>query len=174
MSCKRPNRYPESVTEKWRGVVAALLNPDLRAALGELTADVRLTNTRRQRALQRLADLGLVEIDPDGSATFTDAALRALLAEAVTPRPTGPERFLDGHGRIARYPVRAPERRALLTWVAERVLSPDEVVDEPALNERLMAFTDDTAALRRYLVDHQLVERTRSGSEYALVTAVAE
>jgi hypothetical protein len=158
------------MSENWRGVVAALLNPDLRAALGELSDHVRLTEARRTRALQRLAGLGLVELDATGRASFTDAALRAMLAEGVPVRPMGAERFLDGEGRIDRYPVRAAERRALLKWVAERVLRPGETLSEREINERLAAFTDDVAALRRYLVDHELIERTRSGSQYARVT----
>lgn len=158
------------MSEKWRGIVAALLNPDLRAALGELSSDLRLTDARRQRALARLADLGLVEVDADGHATFTDAALTTMLAEEARPRPTGPERFLDADGRIDRYPMRASERRELLVWITERVLQPNEVLEERELNTRLQVFTDDVAALRRYLVDHELVERTRSGSQYALVT----
>jgi len=159
------------VSEKWRGVVAALLNPDLRSALGELSADVRLTDARRARALQRLTELGLTETDAAGAVCFTDAALRALLAEDVPMRPTGPERFLDADGKIDRYPVKPPERRALLVWIIDRALSPGEVLSEPELNERLASFTGDVAVLRRYLVDHDLVERTRSGSQYARVTA---
>jgi len=38
-----------------------------------------------------------------------------------------------------------------------------------ALRERLAAFSDDTAVLRRYLVDHGLAERRADGSQYALV-----
>jgi len=159
------------VSEKWRGVVAALLNPDLRAALGELSADVRLTDARRARALQRLTELGLAETNAAGAVGFTDAALRALLAEDVPVRPTGPERFLDADGKIDRYPMKAPERRALLVWIVERAFSPGEMLSESALNERLSAYTSDVAVLRRYLVDHDLVERTRSGSQYARVTA---
>ena len=159
------------MSEKWRGVVAALLNPDLRAALGELSADVTLTTASRERALKRLTELGLVEADASGARVFTDAALRSLLAEQAPVRPTGPERFLDANGRIDRYPMKAPERRALLEWIVERALRPGEVVSERELNERLERFTSDVAVLRRYLVDHELVERTRSGSQYARVTA---
>lgn len=162
------------MSERWRGVVAALLNPDLRAALGELSADVRLTDARRQRALRRLAELQLVEVDRNGQARFTDAALKALLAEDARPRPTGPERFLDADGPIDRYPVRAAERRELLIWIAEHALRAGEVLDERALNERLARYADDVAALRRYLVDNDIVERTRSGSQYALVTPAGD
>lgn len=105
------------------------------------------------------------------SLTSQDAAGRSVW-ERPTPRPRverdDPRRFLRADGRIDRYPVNAAERRALLEWVVVRILSPGEVLPEAALNERLSEYTDDVAALRRHLVDHDLVERTRSGSEYAL------
>lgn len=47
------------------------------------------------------------------------------------------------------------------------VFADSEVVDERELSERLLRFGDDPALLRRYLVDFGLVERPRSGSEYA-------
>jgi hypothetical protein len=159
------------VSERWRGVLAALLNPDLRATLADLTADDGLTDARRVRALARLEELGLVARDAADRPRFDDRVIRELLAENPVPRVSGPERHLDGSGRIDRYPVRADDRRALLAWVADRALAEDEVLTEPQLNERLAVFADDVALLRRHLVDHGLVERTRSGSEYARVSA---
>lgn len=94
-----------------------------------------------------------------------------LIWQRTPPRPrrTGPERFLDGEGRIDRYPVRADDRRELLTWVAERVLPRGLVWTERDVNELLapVAPGGDVAVLRRHLVDDGLLERTRSGSEYA-------
>lgn len=80
-------------------------------------------------------------------------------------------RFLDRDGRIDRYPLRAAERRELLVWVATRALPLDEVLDERAVNTRLEPYAPggDVAVLRRYLVDHELVERTASGSQYARI-----
>ena len=86
---------------------------------------------------------------------------------AKRPR-TGPERFVDEDGRIDRWPVQSEDRIELLRWVADRALLPGEVLSERQINERLSAFTGDVALLRRHLVDHGLLERTRSGSEYAL------
>ena len=48
------------------------------------------------------------------------------------------------------------------------VLRQGEVVTERVITERLAAYADDSASLRRYLVDAGLVERTSTGSEYAL------
>lgn len=156
------------MSERWRGVLAALTNPDLRAVLAEALAAPPLPEARRRRAEQRLIDLGLVRA-ADGTVAFDDAAVREILAETATERPTGPERFLDGRGRIDRYPVRDDERQRLLAYVAERAFRPGEVLTEPEVNARLAVFADDTAALRRYLIDADLIERTRSGSQYALV-----
>ncbi len=154
------------MSDRWRGVVAALLNPDLRAALAELPQAGPLTDVRRARALERLEALGLVQSGDEGS-VFATEALRAMLAETAPIPRTGPQRFLDGSGRIDRYPASAADRRELLRWVSAQVLDPAEVLSETQLNERLAPLTDDVAVLRRYLVDHGIVERTRSGSEYA-------
>lgn len=83
-------------------------------------------------------------------------------------RRVGVGRFLSPEGRIARFPVASADLRELLAHAAERLLSPGEVLSEPEFNIRLAQFTDDVALLRRHLVDHGFVERTRSGSEYAL------
>ena len=48
------------------------------------------------------------------------------------------------------------------------MLKSGEVVSEREMNERLSVHSEDVAALRRYLVDAGLVERTATGSEYAL------
>jgi hypothetical protein len=154
------------VSDRWRGVVAALLNPDLRAVLAELTTDASLTAARRERALSRLEDIGLVR-RVGGHAEFDDETLRSILTENAPEKPRGPQRYLDPEGRIDRYPVRAGDRRELLSWVVEQAVEPGEVLTEAEVNERLERFTTDVAVLRRYLVDHGLFERTRSGSEYA-------
>lgn len=156
------------MSERWRGVVAALLNPDLRAALAEVVGSGGLTDARRSRALERLAEIGLIRETAHGIA-FDEEFVRGILAENPPVKPTGAQRYLDGAGRIDRYPVQDADRLELLRWVAERAFEPGEVLSERATNERLERFTADVAALRRYLVDAELLERTRSGSEYALV-----
>lgn len=156
------------MSERWRGVAAALLNPDLRTVLAEAIDRHDLTHARRERATARLVEIGLVR-ETSAGVVFDEDFVRSLLAEQPKARPTGPQRFLDGRGRIDRYPVQAGERLELLRWVAGRAFARGEVLTESETNERLQSFTDDTAVLRRYLVDAELLERTRSGSEYALV-----
>lgn len=71
-------------------------------------------------------------------------------------------------GRIAVYPRRIADRRALLEHVVSEAIGNDEGLGEPELNERLRAFTDDPATLRRYLVDHRLLVRSPDGGVYYL------
>lgn len=156
------------MSERWRGTVAALLNPDLRAVLAEAIGAQELTAPRRQRATHRLIEIGLLRETADG-VEFDEGFVRSLLAEQPKTRPTGPQRFLDGAGRIDRYPVQAEDLRELLHWVAAQAFAPGDVLSERETNERLTRYTGDVAALRRHLVDAEILERTRSGSEYALV-----
>ena len=152
------------MSDRWRGVIAALLNPDLRAVLAEAMAAPPLTAARRERAVARLAELGIVRETADGL-VFADTLLRGILEESPVPKATGPARFIDGSGRIDRFPVQDGDRRELLAWVAARAFAPGEVLSEKQTNERLARFADDVAVLRRYLVDAELLERTRSGSD---------
>ncbi|HLN78167.1 MAG TPA: DUF2087 domain-containing protein [Nocardioidaceae bacterium] len=71
-------------------------------------------------------------------------------------------------GRIAVYPRRTADRRALLEHVVSQALRVDEGLSEPEINERLLAFTDDPATLRRYLVDQRLLVRSPDGGVYYL------
>lgn len=158
------------MSEQWRGVLAALVNPELRAALAEVMA-APLTENRRSRALARLEQVGLVTAQADGTWVFDDSVVGSILSEGAKPKPTGVDRFLDAEGRIDRYPIGAADRREVLAWVVARALEVDEVLTESEINERLEPYAPggDVAVLRRYLVDHELLERTRSGSEYARV-----
>lgn len=61
-----------------------------------------------------------------------------------------------------------------MTLIAWQVLPVGEVVDEPSLNLRLRAFTEDTAMLRRALVDAALVLRSVGGSSYTGAVARPE
>lgn len=155
------------MSERWRGLAAALLNPDLRAVLAEAIGAHDLTPARRERATARLVEIGLLRDSATGP-EFDEGFVRALLAEQPKPRPTGPQRFLDGNGRIDRYPVQDGDRLELLRWVAAGAFTAGDVLTERETNERLERFSDDTAVLRRNLVDAEILERTRSGSEYAL------
>lgn len=163
-----------------RAVVAyevdgAVAHAVLRQALGRLVgsppfddttvlvAEVSATDTGARRLLDETG-FERVSVDQGARETWERGA-------GMRPR-TGPERFLDRHGRIVQYPVRDPDMHELLVAILPRILSPGEVLTEAEINERIRPLTDDVALLRRSFVDHELVERTMSGTEYALVADV--
>ncbi|WAB81429.1 DUF2087 domain-containing protein [Microcella daejeonensis] len=160
------------MTDEWRSVIAVLANDEGRRMLARLilgesldSATAELSVGRREKVVRSLERSGLLD---DHSGALREQRFRELLEAAPAPRATGVERYLDGE-RIRQWPARPADRLALLRWVATRALAAGEVVDERTMNERLARVSDDTALLRRYLVDHGLVERRADGSQYALV-----
>lgn len=160
--------------QDWRPIIAALANPHTRRLFAQIilrddpeSAGGQRSPSKRRHALASLLQAGLVREADGGFIEDPDVFGRALAAACGPARPVGVERFLNGRGEIDRYPSNAAEHRALLEFVAERSLADGEVVSETELNERLAKFSSDTAALRRYMVDDEVLERTRSGSEYA-------
>ena len=74
--------------------------------------------------------------------------------------------------RLASIPARDRKRQVILRFLVDRVLPDAGPLDERDLNMRLALWHPDVAALRRYLVDAGLVER--SGMIYRRSTAVLE
>lgn len=156
----------------WRGVIAALANPESRHVLGLLLSEhdasthlASLPPKRRVRVLRVLADAGL--IDPsDVSPRLRVERFAELLAAAPVERLTGIDRFIID-GRLDHYPARSDDRTAVLHYLVNRAM-PDaaERLDERAVTERLAALTDDPVTMRRYLVDAGLLEREPDGSAY--------
>ena len=66
-------------------------------------------------------------------------------------------------GRISAMPAKRTIRLLLLDLVAQ-AFEPGRRYDEPAVNEILKALYDDHAALRRYLIDDQFLDRTPDGT----------
>lgn len=150
----------------WRRMLAALANADTRAAFARVT--LGLPPEAGAREARALVAAALVS-ESGGATVVSEQGIRAALAAGGRARPTGVQRFLDAEGRIDRYPSGQADRDELLRWVAEHVLTAGEVVGEREVTDRLARFSGDPAALRRHLVDAGILERTRSGSEYALV-----
>lgn len=162
----------------WRPVIAALANPEVRVAFGLVLVGGDIDGylgekspSRRRRIIDALTSSGIVEVA--GSAMVLKAdEFAEILGDAAPKKATGIGRFL-ADGRIAQYPASPQDRAALLQWVSGRVLEPGETISEAELNGRLRVLADDTALLRRQLVDAGLVERRPDGSEYALATSHA-
>jgi hypothetical protein len=160
-------------SNSWRPVFAALANETARSVyaeivLGEDAPGNDLSPSRRRHALDALQSAGLIVASGDGWVAGT-VFIDALKSAPAEPRAKGVERFLTKTGEIDRYPANLDERRELFLFIVEQSISREEVLDESEINERLSRFSADTAVLRRYLVDAELLERTASGSQYARV-----
>ena len=148
----------------WRSVIALLANPETRRTLARVILDTE-PSADTARAVERLSQAGLLTAD----GRVDEDALRGLLRESARPPVRGVERFLTPDGQLMGLPSKPGERLELLRLLASRVLRPGEVIAEKALNQRLARFDDDVASLRRLMVEAELVERTPTGTEYALV-----
>ncbi len=116
--------------------------------------------------IKALTASGLVRRDGDVLSADPNIFARALEAAPAPERPTGTDRFFEG-GRLAVYPAREADRRAVLLRIVDHLAAPDDRLDERTVNDRLAAVTDDVAAMRRYLVDAGLLTRTADGRTYA-------
>ena len=123
-------------------------------------------SAREHRDLESLIDSGLIAQGSDSRLQVNAEGIRAILRRSSPERPSGTSRWFRADGKIASYPRRPAERRALLETVGATVLTPGERVSEGELNARLTPYTDDIPTLRRYLVVHGALNRARDGSAY--------
>lgn len=72
--------------------------------------------------------------------------------------PADLTRFFTPEGRLHQVPRKQEPRLALLRWLAGLVPSGQDLT-ETEVNAALRPVHDDVAMLRRYLVDHGLLER---------------
>jgi predicted transcriptional regulator len=149
----------------------------------DLAAALDLDSSTVSHHLKRLARVGLVHARAEGPyslyALDFDAlqslAREHLAAEALPRLADGVDlaafdrkvlaTFTDGDGRILAFP-RQQKKYLVLVRHALQAFEPDVVYGEAQVNERLARFNDDTARLRRSLVDHGLMRRDRDGGRY--------
>lgn len=73
--------------------------------------------------------------------------------------------FLGSDGRISAFPTQQKKELAILRHVLKD-FEPGRRYTERQMNERLRAYSDDTARLRRGLVEHGLMAREGGGGAY--------
>jgi hypothetical protein len=71
------------------------------------------------------------------------------------------ETFVDADGRLASIPAQHKKRMAVLRWLAED-FQPGHRYTEAEVNRIISRRHPDFAALRRYMVDEELMQRRRS------------
>ncbi len=163
------------------GVLVGLLaDDDRRAVFAALTLGASglddaaratgLSADRAGKALARLVDGGLVVAGDDGrlvvlGAAFQRAARQALARPPRVEHAGEPDddrrKVLDAFvrdGRITALPAARSKRRLLLDWLAQD-FEPGQRYNEARVNAILERRHPDTAMLRRYLVDEELLDR---------------
>jgi hypothetical protein len=152
-------------------ILAELARRDGGATLGELVAALDAPMRAVGDACARLVGLGVVAREGgryvarlDGlrdAAAAIDAAnpVSALLADY--PRLRG----AFSHGRIVAMPELSVHGPALAEMLG-RLIALEGEVDEPEINRRLYAVSEDVAALRRLLVEEHVVMRDAAGTTY--------
>ncbi len=155
-------------------------------AVEELALVLELQASTVSHHLAKLQAAGLVKASPDGhyhlySLDFTALERRAklllsdkqLVQLAETTVEGDPferkvmETFTDGQGRFKQLPKKRKKFEVLLRHTLSAFADEGPWL-EKEVNLRLKQFSDDTAALRRGLVDHGLFQRAKDSSSYWL------
>ena len=82
----------------------------------------------------------------------------------LTPMSEQIDQFFRSDGTLINIPAKAAKKIAVLEFIASK-LSPDTKYPEKELNSIITNFHDDTAAIRRYMIEYGILERDR-GSVY--------
>lgn len=149
----------------------------------ELAEILGLSASTVSHHLARLGKAGLVGARPQGHYFFyhlqadkLQQTAARLLSKETYPRLSANvdldayarrvmQAFTNEEGRISAFPVQEKKLLVLLRYVLE-AFEPGRRYSEKQVNETLARFNEDTAFLRRSLVDFGMIGRTPRGEEY--------
>ena len=149
----------------------------------EIAAALSLSASTTSHHLARLSQAGLVSARVEGHYYYYSLDLDALrknsqnlLRDETLPRlaeslsTDGYEKkvlgaFLDSEGRIKAFPAQDKKLQVLLRYVLKD-FEPGVRYTEKKVNEILARYNEDTAFLRRSLVEYKLMDRKGGGGEY--------
>jgi hypothetical protein len=171
------DQQPAASAAGWAGAGPLLDAAKLAGLLAEPTrlrvvAATGLEPRQAGTALARLIDAELVVRGADGThvlleAAFADAARAAAPPPAPADEPGGAPaeaaralRVFFRDGRLRQIPMQRTKRLVVLDRLAQE-FEPGRRYSERAVNLALLRWHDDTAALRRYLVDEGFLSRER-------------
>ena len=150
-------------------VAALLLGATDNAGISRASA---LSTREVVDGLARLESGGLVELFPEGEVMLLEAAFELAGRHGRANEPvvdgdaTSEEIILAravDDGRILRWPSKQSKQLVVLDWLVQR-FEPGEKYTERQVNSLLVEAHLDTAAMRRYLVDFGMLDR--SDGEY--------
>lgn len=152
----------------------------------ELAAILELRSSTISHHLARLSDAGLVSARAESyyntyrlETHVLEQMARQLLTEETMPAVTADmdlnaydrevvKNYSLPDGRLKQIPSKQKKFEAILRYVAP-AFEPGQRYSEKQVNEVLSQFNDDTAVLRRGLVDYRIMARENDGTLYWLV-----
>ncbi len=158
------------------------------ASVEELAAALSLRPSTVSHHLARLAEVGLVSAKVDGHYHVyrldTDA-LQGMARRLASDEPVAVEvdvadawdrkvlaTFTGPDGRFTQLPMQRKKLQVLLRHVLA-AFEPGREYTNAEVNDVLRRFSDDTASLRRGLVDYRMMARVPDGSRWWVVTEEA-
>jgi predicted transcriptional regulator len=151
----------------------------------ELAAMLELRPPTVSHHLSRLSEVGLVSAKAESyynvyrlETNYLEQMAQRLLAEETLPAVAEgidldayDRRVVDNYalpdGRLKQIPTKRKKFEAILRYVV-RAFEPGELYTEKEVNEILGQYNEDTAILRRGLVDYQMMDREPDGTAYWL------
>lgn len=152
-------------------------------AVGELADALGLSMSTTSNHLSYLSHVGLVSARARGhysiysleTRVLQDMA-RQLLQTDNLPALSQPEdtpayeqkilsTFTDAEGRITAFPAQEKKFMVLLRYVL-RAFEPGVHYTEKQVNQNLLRYNQDTASLRRGMIEYHMLKRTPGGADY--------
>lgn len=162
-------------------IVALLAKEAL--SVEQLAEMLDLNSSTVSHHLSKLAKVGLVSAKAEGYYSVYQLDLNALtgmaqrlLSAEILPAVAADidvdaydrkvlNTYLSADGRLLAFPAQLKKEEALLRYVV-RAFEPDRRYSEKEVNQILAQFSEDTARLRRNLVDFGLMKRQGGGGDY--------
>jgi len=162
-------------------IIALLSNEPL--SVEQLAEMLGLSSSTVSHHLARLSRVGLVSARAEGyySIYRLEPKVLADMAQRLLAKETLPgvaadvdvdaydrkvlRTYMDADGRLRAFPVQRKKEQAILRFVV-REFEPGQRYGEKQVNEILSRFSEDTARLRRNLVEFGLMEREGGGGAY--------
>ena len=186
------NRYMEELLAFFKAMsdanrlkIIGLLAQEARS-VEEIAEMLGLNSSTVSHHLARLSSVGLVSARAEGYYSIYQLEENALneMAQRLLSREKLPSvaadvdvdaydrkvlnTYLSADGHIAAFPAQQKKEVAILRYVVES-FQPGRRYSEKEVNEVLTRFNDDTARLRRNLVEYGFMDREGGGGSYWLV-----
>jgi len=149
----------------------------------QIASALNLHSSTVSHHLARLAKSGLVSARPDSYYSVyrletkqLEAMAQRMLARETLPAVTGDvdidaydrkvlNAYMTSDGRVRAFPAQQKKLEVVMRQVVQ-IFEPGQRYTEKQVNEMLLRFNEDTAQLRRNLVECGLMQRQGGGGEY--------